>query len=176
MYIHDWEVWQEQWYKAKERREKDNKRKSESRKKNQNAEGASEESPQECPMECPADINEDVPNEEQGEKATPTNIAYTPTFEEFWEEYPRKIGKGEAYKKYKARRNDGFSDAELLLAAKNYALQCKKAKTDKQYIKHPKTFLSDATPFVDYLPKPTAHEQESLPDSDSNPFGEWKEF
>ena len=34
-YIHDWDIWQEQWYKAKERREYDNRRQREYRRKNE---------------------------------------------------------------------------------------------------------------------------------------------
>lgn len=79
--------------------------------------------------------------------------SYPKDFEEFWGVYPRKIGKGEAYKKYQARLKDGWSPAELLEAAKNYADDCMRKKTEKVYIKHPKTFLSDSTPFVDYLPQ-----------------------
>lgn len=78
---------------------------------------------------------------------------YPKDFEEFWDIYPRKIGKGEAYKKYQARRKDGWSQQELQEAAKAYAEDCKRRKTEKEYIKHAKTFLSDSTPFVDYIPK-----------------------
>ena len=58
-----------------------------------------------------------------------------------------------SYKKYKARLNDGFSEEELLRAATAYAAQCKKLQTEKHYIKLGKTFLSESTPFVDFLPK-----------------------
>lgn len=67
--------------------------------------------------------------------------------------YPRKEGKGEAYKKYKARLNDGYTEQELIMAAENYARRCATEHTEIKYIKHAKTFLSDSTPFLDYLPK-----------------------
>jgi len=85
-----------------------------------------------------------------------------------------KIGKGEAYKKYKARRNDGYSDDELITAAKSYATACKRLGTDKQYIKHPKTFLSDSLPFRDYLPNEREQEKPTTPEG-SNPFAEYGE-
>ena len=88
--------------------------------------------------------------------------------------YPRKIGKGEAYKKYQTRRKDGYSDAELLEAAKNYAIDCRRRKTEKEYIKHPKTFLSDSLPFLDYLPK-REKPQEDPGAAKTNPFEEWGE-
>lgn len=76
---------------------------------------------------------------------------YAVAFEEFWKVYPRKVDKGNAYKKYQARLNDGYSEEELLTAATNYANHCKKEKTEARYVKHPKTFLSDTMPFTDFL-------------------------
>ena len=77
--------------------------------------------------------------------------SYPKDFEEFWSIYPRKVDKGNAYKKYKARINDGWKESELMEAASNYAEQVKRDRTEAKYIKHPKTFLSETTPFQDYL-------------------------
>ena len=66
------------------------------------------------------------------------------------------------------------SDAELLEAAKNYAIDCRRRKTEKEYIKHPKTFLSDSLPFLDYLPK-REKPQEDPGAAKTNPFEEWGE-
>lgn len=183
IYIHDWEVWQEQWYKAKERREKDTNRKRESRSKQKELpvpEGDDQSA--ECPVDSPAEILKIVPKEEPQDDPPPdpppkpkrkvTN--YGPEFEAFWEVYPRQIGKSEAAKKYQARRNDGWTAEDLMTAAKNYALQCARQRTAKEYIKHPKTFLSENTPFVDYLPKKaTQSPEETVPDG-KNPFAEYK--
>lgn len=79
-----------------------------------------------------------------------TNM-YDLLFESFWKEYPRKLGKGEAYKTWKTRLKEKHSPDELILAAKNYASLCKKKGTEVDYIKHPKTFLSKTTPWKDYL-------------------------
>lgn len=76
---------------------------------------------------------------------------YNGHFEEFWKHYPRKQDKGTAYKCYKARLNDGYSEDELLTACKNYAAECEREKKAKQYIKHGATFLSVNEPFRDYL-------------------------
>jgi len=95
---------------------------------------------------------------------------YPTDFEELWSAYPRKVDKAQAYKKYKARLEDGFSHAQLLEATRNYAAQCKRDRTEDKYIKHGKTFLGEATPFLDYLPKePEKHGSLEEPD-DSNPF------
>lgn len=94
---------------------------------------------------------------------------YSTDFEEFWSVYPRKADKAQAYKKYKARLEDGFSHEQLLEAAKNYADQCRRDKTEEKYIKHGKTFLGEATPFLDYLPKNAQQESVEVTD-DENPF------
>ena len=58
MCIHDWEVWQEQWYKAKDKREADARRKRESR-RNKPPAYKTEEMPEkrDVPQECPPDKN-----------------------------------------------------------------------------------------------------------------------
>lgn len=94
---------------------------------------------------------------------------YSTDFEEFWAVYPRKADKAQAYKKYKARLEDGFSHEQLLEAAKNYANQCKRDRTEDRYIKHGKTFLGESTPFLDYLPKNVPAYTDSAND-DKNPF------
>lgn len=184
IYIHDWEVWQEQWYKAKERREKDTNRKRESRSKQKDTLPAPlEEVSLECPVDNPVEVPKIVtPKKDQAEdppenppdppKGKRKTTNYGPEFEAFWEVYPRQIGKSEAAKKYQARRNDGWVADDLLTAAKNYALQCARLHTAKEYIKHPKTFLSENTPFVDFLPKRQDRKQDVVPDN-SNPFAEY---
>ena len=157
--IHDWEIWQEQWYKAKERRENDAKRKRESRKQDVGVEKSEEAEPK-----VNASVKQAVPKE--------TENKYSVPFEAFWELYPRKIGKGEAYKKYMARRKDGYTDEELIGAAKNYSDFCKKMKTEQQYIKHARTFLSENTPFVDYMDK-KKQQEEIIKEKGSNPYDEW---
>nr|DAP18584.1 MAG TPA: Replication initiation and membrane attachment [Caudoviricetes sp.] len=110
----------------------------------------------------------------ESEQVPKSRPAYPKSFEEFWSAYPRRIGKGEAYKKYKARLNDGFSEQELITAAINYAQICKSEHTPDNYIKHPKTFLSDSTPFMDYVPKQaeTARDEPKIC-NDDNPYAEW---
>lgn len=85
-------------------------------------------------------------------KKTPKS-GYEINFEKIWEQYPRKINKGGAYKAYQARLNAGYSEEELMQAVNNYAAECKKNKTEQKYIKHGSTFFGNSTPFVDYLDK-----------------------
>lgn len=183
--IHDWVMWQDQWYKAKEAREKDAKRKRDSRSRNRllgQEEQTTMDKSTDSPVDSPKDTGPEVAEVTQEEAAPlsedrpkPDPVKYTTDFETFWDAYPRKADKGMAYKKYKARLNDGYSHAELLEAAKNYALQCRRQNTEKQYIKHPKTFLGDSMPFLDYLPKQNGPSSESGGPGGSNPFAEYKE-
>lgn len=76
---------------------------------------------------------------------------YICAFDEFWKNYPRKQDKGQAYKQYLARLNNGYTEEELLIACKNYAAECEREKREQKYIKHGKTFLSINEPFKDYL-------------------------
>lgn len=176
LYIHDWEEWQEQWYKAIAVRERNAARKREERMRKKleksalahEAETFLPEKDMEADLPSPKLI---IPHEEK-QKST-TASSYTKEFEEFWNLYPRKIGKGDAYKKYQTRLKDGWSPAELLDAARNYADACVRRKTEKEYIKHPKTFLSDTTPFADYISK-----NENVPPAagggDDETYEEWR--
>lgn len=150
--LHDWGEWQAQWYKDAERRGKDAERKR--------AERARKKAPAPVPPSEPATPAKTVPK-----------ASYPEGFEKFWDAYPRKVGKGEAHKKYCARVNDGWGENELLEAAVAYAVSVEQNKTDKQFIKHPKTFLSDATPFTDYLKhsEPTASTAAS-----NDPYADWR--
>ena len=121
------------------------------------------------------DQEAEKPKEEKPEKkkSKSNRNEYEADFEKFWAAYPRKAEKANAYKKYQARLKDGFSETDLLQAAVNYAKECKAKRTDPQYIKHPKTFLSETTPFVDFLdkkaPAPVTKEQPAeVPNGEEN--------
>lgn len=176
LFLHDWDEWQEQWYKAIAVREKDAARKREERKmarmqKKQN----SKESEKDMEADLPSPkliiplAEEQKSQPDEPKKEEKKTEEYPEGFNQFWEVYPKKVGKGEAYKKYKARINSGWSPDELLEAAKNYASKVIRERTDKKYIKHPKTFLSENEPFVDFL---TVKKVETSNDDD--PYGEWR--
>lgn len=97
------------------------------------------------------DIQTTTIEEKKESKKGRTDNTYTGAFEEFWQAYPRKKDKGNAFKKFNARLNSGFSEVELIKAAKEYARECQNNCTEERYIKHATTFLSDSTPFLDYL-------------------------
>lgn len=97
------------------------------------------------------DIQTTTIEEKKESKKGRTDNTYTGAFEEFWQVYPRKKDKGNAFKKFNARLNSGFSEVELIKAAKEYARECQNNRTEERYIKHATTFLSDSMPFLDYL-------------------------
>jgi len=105
-------------------------------------------------------------------KQKKSESCYSNDFESFWEVYPRKSDKGTAYKKYLTRLKDGWSPEQLLTAAKKYKAQIVANRTDQKYIKLCKTFLSDTTPFADYL---TKTERQGVSNDAENPYAEWKE-
>lgn len=120
------------------------------------------------PIAVPEGTELTAPKTESRSKKAISN--YSTDFEEFWSVYPRKVDKAQAYKKYKARLEDGFSHEQLLEAAKNYAAQCKRDRTEDKYIKHGKTFLGESTPFLDYLPKNAPTACTEITNDDENPF------
>ena len=157
LYIHDWAEWQSYWYSYQDRKAKDTERKRAERERKKET-GAS------APASEPAKKPE-APDPQPAPK-----IEYTVPFLEFWKVYPRtkKMDKGAAYKKWKARLKDGFSEEQLIGAAKAYAADCRKLKTEEEFIKHPKTFLSDTMPFEPFIPR-----AEPAETSASNPYDEW---
>lgn len=172
--IHDWDTWQEQWYKLQKTKEYNAERKRRERSAEKNRKGEDDgggvkapEEPRQEPGPQAENCQEQPPEPSAGKGKSATK--YADEFMEFWDAYPRKVDKGNAYKKYKARRNEGYSDFQLKMAAKNYADECARLRTEQTYIKHPKTFLSESLPFADYLPK----EQERKDEESGNPFAEW---
>lgn len=79
------------------------------------------------------------------------NNAYSNDFEQFWSLYPRRVDKKKAYKSFKtAVKNHPVNI--ILDGTKKYAQQVQ--KTEKQYIKHPSTFLNNES-FIDGYEQPS---------------------
>lgn len=188
LYIHDWDVWQSAWIKLKKTRERDVMRKRDAKRREKEAAAQREladenqDAGADSPLGDPAD---DPPGEqlemvqlpELPEKtAEPKPLAYSDEFEAWWKVYPRHVAKGDAYKKYKARKKEGFSAEKLLEAAQNYAAQCRKKRTEQSFILHPETFLNSSRKFEDFIKKeePIPEESEDFEPSYKNPFSEYK--
>lgn len=173
LFIHDWKEWQEQWYRALKVREgnAERKRKERERKRNaiQNSSSESQKEPQ-AELSMPK-LNISTDNENVTKRQIRQD--YPSEFNQFWDAYPRKIEKGNAYKMYQARLNCGWKPEELIEAAKNYALKVARERTEIKYIKHPKTFLSANEPFVDFLPKREIKSVDTNGNED-DPYAEWR--
>lgn len=62
-------------------------------------------------------------------------------FEELWKLYPRKAGKKDAFKYYKAAIKNGTTNEQIRQGIENYNAWLK-AKNETEYIKHGSTFFS----------------------------------
>ena len=91
--------------------------------------------------------------------ATPKRSAkdYSEEFLSFWNDYPRKDGKAEAYKIWLKILKEGITPDQLIGAGKRYANQCEKKNTEQTYIRKGVNFLRHRT-FEDYLHKPEPEE------------------
>lgn len=71
---------------------------------------------------------------------TKQNLKHSPEFDEFWDVYPRKIAKTDAWKAWQKRMKEGISPELLKICAANYADHCK--GKEAEFIKHPASFLN----------------------------------
>ena len=78
-------------------------------------------------------------------------------FEKIWKEYPHKKGKAKAFEYYKqwikGRKISGITkkltNEQIENAVRKYKEECKKNRTEEQYIKHGDTFFNKA--ILDYI-------------------------
>jgi hypothetical protein len=80
------------------------------------------------------------PNNKNNEK---NNAGLQVEFEQWWELFPRRVGKGHARRAFeKIVQAGGVSIDELKEGAKRYAAECAAANREPRYIKHPATWLN----------------------------------
>jgi len=90
---------------------------------------------------------------------------YDQDFLKFWAEYPKKVEKCRAYRCWKTRIKEGTSGGELITAAKNYTADCRKWGTEERYIKHASTFLGPDKPYLDWVNRTEAKQEEEKKNS-----------
>lgn len=84
----------------------------------------------------------------EGKKVRRKEI-YTPEFEAIWLEYPRRVGKEDAFKSFSKKVEP--QDFELAMkSVKNYKAYHQKKKTEEQYIAHMSTYFNKGT-WKDYI-------------------------
>lgn len=153
LYLHDWEKWRSYYNRYVKDRKGNCERQARYKARHREIEAENAKSNvTDNVNKCLAEGQESELDKKMSRKEE-QEAKYGKDFEEFWSVYPKNADKGEAFKKYKARRKDGYSAEEILAAAKAYRAQCERNHTDKQYIKHAKTFLGPSLPFVEYIPK-----------------------
>ena len=174
LYFHDWSEWRSYYNSYTNSKTKNAERVRRFRQKNTDYEECNVTSNVTCNVTSNVTESKDEPISETAEMVQPPKrkkVGYSTEFEKFWEVYPRHADKGQAYKKYSARQKDGYSPEELYMAAEKYAEQCRIRKTEQEYIKHAKTFLGDATPFVEFIPKNQINQDTPVrEESTGNPF------
>lgn len=172
LYIHDWDQWQEQWYKAIERREKDAKRKAEYRQGKR-----SEQDRAGVAGKKNGGLNQEALWGNDGEPealAQPRSQGMLRHLRSSGRRTPGKSGRERRARSTRPAERMGIPTPNCWRRPQNYAIDCRRRKTEKEYIKHPKTFLSDSLPFLDYLPK-KEEPREGPGMAKTNPFAEWGE-
>ena len=98
-----------------------------------------------------------------------TACEYSEDFLEFWKEYPKKVGKGEAFKKWKKERISGAELSDILNALKWQKSTDVWRKNGGQYIPNPSTYISqrrwEDEPMGNDITDPTRYNDgDQLPD------------
>jgi hypothetical protein len=138
--LHDWDMWQDQWFKALDRREADTKRKREER-------SSKKEMSTDSPQDIPEDSQQDVRNSPSPSPSpSPSGKAIDEFFESVWELYPKKEGKGQVKP---AQRKKLYAIGYEKVKACVEAYKKAKSGTDRQYLQNGSTFFNSG--YIDYL-------------------------
>ena len=174
-YIHDWDEHQRYVMFAPERSEKA-KRAVEARENKRVSKNTNEIisidvlddlnveprlSPSPSPSPNPVPSPKPKPTPKKGKDKVDDNVKYKlDLFEEFYKAYPRDKEKSVAKKNWVARMNDKEDPNDIIKAAYAFAQECKKMRTQEQFIKHPATFISSTNVWKDYLNMSTSFKGE----------------
>lgn len=103
----------------------------------QNWDSYQDQSTNKAPNEQPTDNQRITTGEEGNKKKKERNNTYTESFEIFWKEYPNRVGKPDAMKKYKEQEHSEIMD--WLERWKEY---WDYSETEPRFIPHPATWLN----------------------------------
>ena len=79
---------------------------------------------------------------EQGSGKESSPNGEVTNFNLFWKAYPKRVAKGHALKAYKLAKKRGATDEQIRSGAERYAIACRQAGTEKQFIRYPATWLN----------------------------------
>ena len=118
----------------------------------------------------PHDTPKTAPAPESEERRHDDSQKWLEGFSEWWAAYPRKIGKRQAERSYKAALKTGATPEELLEALEAHKQHWRLANTETRYIKHPATWLN-AGSWMDELTSdlPAANPEEERRRLSTNP-------
>ncbi|MEN9360201.1 MAG: hypothetical protein RL095_1736 [Verrucomicrobiota bacterium] len=92
--------------------------------------------------EAEASSNTHSPAGEKPPGKPAREVGYSTDFESFWEQYPRKVGKGEAWKAWQARAKPLPAPETLLTALGQASVSEQWRRDGGKYIPHPATWLN----------------------------------
>jgi hypothetical protein len=92
---------------------------------------------------------------------------YPDDFEQFWQHYPRKEAKAEAFAAWQAAREAGLSDVQLIDAARSYADEVTRLGLEKRYIKLCAGWITEGR-VADYIRQ---NEERALREAAASSFG-----
>ena len=106
-----------------------------------------------APAEKSSEINADDGAQVGDNADSGKGSGYTSDYELFWSSYPRHKEKQTAFRCWKARLKEGAQPREMIDAARLYAQEVRRLKTQEEFIKQPKTFIGPNRPYLDYIRK-----------------------
>jgi hypothetical protein len=92
------------------------------------------------PMHTPKKQNQKPKTKNQIQKGESPRGEYTPAFDKFWDSYPRKVGKGAAFRDWKKIKSR--NDTEILTALEQQKKQDQWQRNNGQYVPHPTTWIN----------------------------------
>lgn len=185
LYLHDWDTWQEQWYKFLSTKEYDAKRKREERarkkaesEKSKKTEGSHTDNPTDNPTDSPTDSPEDEDKTADEKKPKKEKPQYP--FEEIIDYLNQKANKGFRWKSkatqthIQARFKEGFSLQDFIKVIDFKVSEWKDDGKMQQYIRPETLFGTKFEGYLNQAPK-TDIQKEPEGETNGNPFGQWKE-
>ena len=187
LYLHDWDTWQEQWYRFLKMKEYDAERKRQERARKKaeteakaNYEGgeeakeSSENSPKDCPQDNPKDNTENTPKSEDC-----TEKPKHP-YKEIIAYLNQKTGKnfrwqGEATKKHiNARFREGFKLEDFYAVIDAKTNEWKNDSKMQKFLRPETLFGNKFEGYLNQIPHRTIKADEQARQDAGNPFEQWK--
>ena len=103
------------------------------------------------------EVEENKNKNKNKNKSTQHPPTYTPDFENFWRECPKKVSKRVTFQRWNERLGEGIAPATLTTAMRNYAADC---EANDSFPKHPATFIGPGYHYEDYT--------EGIPDTNGS--------